>query len=962
MAEYLASQVIKVAISQIGTTETDNNNVKYNTWFYGHEVNGSKYPWCQVFVDWCFYTAYGQAGASQLLCGKSKEASTMSQKDAFSSAGRIVKKPEPGDIWWRKRSGGGHVGIVIKVNINGNIANITTIEGNTSPSSSGSQWNGDGVFQKEHVILLDAVTVDENGNQCWFGRPNYSGKGNLASLISSILPGSDGDISSGTIGRSGELHGGAGIYFGQDDSSVNKLLKASDYTKTLNYTVRNYTARFEDRTTEVVQDVIKTADINDLGNGGYTNLLSYPSLIEVPFIQLKVGNYTFGKYNSESINSTSVTDFPNYIKSLSVTKINGQLNKYTIVLNYQISTGDDPNLLDRIFSSVGFGKVYITYGDYNCPTFIYKEEEAILTKVTSTVNFNNSSIMYTVDCTSSALLLASNVFDFERRVAKPSDIIFEMLADEQYGLTKVFTGMTNKTQIINNNLICTDDSEVEIEAKPSTDPITYLQYLVTCMSASTNKKDNVLKDSTYRMTIHDDNFGDLNLKGCYFKITKIRSSAKALATEGVYEVDIGYPNDNQVMSFSVNTDNSWQLLYNYSDKISTPTYTYDIDNKGHLVSSYSPSYAKSTAMNKMTETQKTWWTNMTQFPISATLTLKGLVRPTILMTYIRVNALFYGQRHDTSGLYIITGQKDSISEQGYRTELALTRVAGDSDYIEKVKTQVTSKVLVGYDVSEREESVTIDGNKGLNDIKNYFSGIADFVGGVVDKISSGVSGFIDKVSDVFSFDDDSVANSGIYTTGDIAYQIWKMLRNIGCTEAGAAGLLGNIIHEGGLSPTTVEYSFCSELRKNNILTGSNEEIGAKICSMIDSGEISLGEDGQFYRRKAWGSSYNHTYWGIGLVQWTRPYDRKYGLYQLAKQMNKSIGSYEVQTAYIIRELQTNYTGVFNTLKTSNNVEECANKVFKDYEAPGDGSGPARIKSAKEMFSRYAQSNRTSTGR
>ena len=413
------------------------------------------------------------------------------------------------------------------------------------------------------------------------------------------------------------------------------------------------------------------------------------------------------------------------------------------------------------------------------------------------------------------------------------------------------------------------------------------------------------------------------------------------------------------MSFSVNTDNSWQLLYNYSDKISTPTYTYDIDNQGHLVSSYSPSYAKSASMNKMTETQKTWWTNMTQFPISATLTLKGLVRPTILMTYIRVNALFYGQRHDTSGLYIITGQKDSISEQGYRTELALTRVAGDSDYIEKVKTQVTSKVLTGYDVSEREESITIDGNKGLNDIKNYFSGITDFVNGAVDKISSSVSGFI---SDVFNFDNDSVANSNIYTSGDTAYQIWKMLRNIGCTEAGAAGLLGNIIHEGGLTPTNVEYSFCNELRKNNILKGSNKEIGAKICSMIDSGEISLNEEGQFYKRKSWKGSYNHSYWGIGLIQWTRPYDRKYGLYQLAKQMNKSIGSYEVQVAYIIKELQTSYQGVLKVLKTSNNVEECTNKVFKDYEAPGDSSGPARIKSAKEMFSRYTQGNRTSTGR
>lgn len=942
MAEYLASKVIDVALQEIGTTETGTNNVKYNTWLNGHV---STDPWCQAFIDWCFYTAYGAEGANILLCGNSKTASTMSQKDSFISAGRTVHSPKAGDIWWRKRSGGGHVGLVVKATVFGNSANIVTVEGNTSSSNSGSQWNGDGVFKKEHVIILNGSGgTDENGNQCWFGRPNYTGEGNLSNR------------SSVSIGLDGDYHGGGGRSFAQaqDDPSLDSLLKASDYTKTLNYTVKTYKAQFEDRTTEVIQDVIKTVDINDLGNGGYTNLLSYPSLIEVPFVQFKVGNYTFGKYTSESNGSSTKVDFPNYIKSLSITKINGQLNQYTLIMNYQISTGDDPNLLDRIFSSVGFGKVYITYGDYNCPTFIYKEEEAILTKVSSSVNFSNSSIQYTINCTSSALLLASNVFDFEKRAAKPSDVIFAMLKDSQYGLTDVFTGMANETQIRNNNLICTDDQEVEIEAKPSTDPITYIQYLVTCMSASTNGRENVLKDSTYRMTIHDDNFGDLNLKGCYFKITKINSSAKALATEGVYEVDVGYPNDNQVMSFSVNTDNSWQLLYNYSDTISTPTYTYDIDNDGNLVSTYSPSYAKSSSMNKMTETQKTWWTNMTQFPISATLTLKGLVRPTILMTYIRVNALFYGQRHDTSGLYIITGQKDSISESGYRTELALTRVAGDSDYIEKVKTQVTSKVLTGYEVEERQESVTIQGNKGLNDIKNTFSSIVEYV-------KEAWNSHMDEVAGLYRVDEDVKVNGNIYSNGDHYYTMWKILTGAGLTEAGAAGIIGNIKNEGGV-PYRIQRNlwavFCDPDNSSLYNFSDEDQAGEYITKMLDYNQLNPSWN-KFDYTGPWNAPYqvnqdgpkSGSRWGYGLCQWT-DHKRKKGLLDKAKSMGVSIGSWEAQTQYILDELNSDYKPVLNILKSSGSVEECSNAVFNDYEKPRDSTGPARVRSSKEIYNTY----------
>ena len=71
---------------------------------------------------------------------------------------------------------------------------------------------------------------------------------------------------------------------------------------------------------------------------------------------------------------------------------------------------------------------------------------------------------------------------------------------------------------------------------------------------------------------------------------------------------------------------------------------------------------------------------MTQFPITAKLTIKGLLRPSLLMTYIKVNTYFFGHKHVSSGLYIITRQEDSIDSNGYKTTLSLTRISGDTDY------------------------------------------------------------------------------------------------------------------------------------------------------------------------------------------------------------------------------------------------------------------------------------------
>ena len=70
---------------------------------------------------------------------------------------------------------------------------------------------------------------------------------------------------------------------------------------------------------------------------------------------------------------------------------------------------------------------------------------------------------------------------------------------------------------------------------------------------------------------------------------------------------------------------------------------------------------------------------MTEFPIKATIEFKGLVRPTLLVSYVKLDVRFYGRKQVCSGTYIITKQTDNISSSGYKTTLELLRIKGDSD-------------------------------------------------------------------------------------------------------------------------------------------------------------------------------------------------------------------------------------------------------------------------------------------
>lgn len=412
------------------------------------------------------------------------------------------------------------------------------------------------------------------------------------------------------------------------------------------------------------------------------DLISTQSLVESPFVIVKIGDYTFGSYSGNSKNkilgSTLNVTYPNFMKSINVTKINGQVNTYVVRMAYAITQFDDPNMLEKVFSSIRNSRtITLSYGDWNCPTNIYKNETALVTSVKSTVSVKSSKIEYTISCISNALSLQSAAYDFPAREAKPSDVIKELLYTPTYGLLDVFKGMISKSDVLSTGLIASDDKKVKIPAKSSTSVLDYITYLVENMSSVSNKDSAVIKDSNYQFCIADDTSNKYG--GPYFKVKKLNSDITNYSSEEAWSIDVGYPGTNFVTDFSINNDESWSLLYDYQDKINVSNYVYRIDNKGNTVTEYSPSIARSNKAKTTLETNKTWWTQMTEYPITANITIKGLIRPTILMDYVKLNVLFYGKKHISSGLYVIIKQEDTISDFGYRTQLTLLRIKGDSE-------------------------------------------------------------------------------------------------------------------------------------------------------------------------------------------------------------------------------------------------------------------------------------------
>ncbi len=180
MGNLTSDLVINVAKKEVGYLEKQSNrqldektaNVgSANYTKYGRDMH-TLYPtvmdfpaaWCDSFVDWCFYKAYGITNAKGLLGGNFDDY-TVASAQLYKNKGAYIKRgngmPKPGDqIFFRNIKRICHTGLVVKVTS----TTVHTIEGNTS-SVAGVVANGGCVREKSYSLNYSGIDG--------YGRPKY---------------------------------------------------------------------------------------------------------------------------------------------------------------------------------------------------------------------------------------------------------------------------------------------------------------------------------------------------------------------------------------------------------------------------------------------------------------------------------------------------------------------------------------------------------------------------------------------------------------------------------------------------------------------------------------------------------------------------------------------------------------------------------------------------------------------
>lgn len=128
---------------------------------------------------------------------------------------------------------------------------------------------------------------------------------------------------------------------------------------------------------------------------------------------------------------------------------------------------------------------------------------------------------------------------------------------------------------------------------------------------------------------------------------------------------------------------------------------------------------------------------------------------------------------------------------------------------------------------------------------------------------------------------------------DVA-RAWTFLRvGMGLTAKQAAGVMGNIMHESGASPTNAQDGMMG------------------VEKLRDTTYSYSATDGVAY----------------GIIQWQHS-DRKQKLANMANTMGSTTADYNVQFAYLRKELETDYANSLKKIKNSDSIEYVA-KEFCD---------------------------------
>ena len=163
--------------------------------------------------------------------------------------------------------------------------------------------------------------------------------------------------------------------------------------------------------------------------------------------------------------------------------------------------------------------------------------------------------------------------------------------------------------------------------------------------------------------------------------------------------------------------------------------------------------------------------------------------------------------------------------------------------------------------------------------------------------------------------------------------IWQYLKNQGLTDAGAAGLMGNLFAESGLNPINLQDIYEKKLNFTN----------ETYTKAVDNNTYN-----NFVNDSA----------GYGLAQWTY-WSRKKNLLNYAKQHKKSIGDLQLQLDFLMIELSSNYKKLLNILKTTSSIKKASDEVLLQFERPANQNSTMRNKRAsygQKYYDKYSKKN------
>ena len=160
------ADVLRVARGEIGYTRWNDpkEGTKYGRWYanrHGTYYATSGVPYCAMFVSW----VYDQCPGDSIPGGYKAYVPYFVSAARSAGALRNFSEAQPGDLIcfdWDSDGVADHVGIVESAPTG---SSIVTIEGNTSPGTSGSQSDGGGVWRRtRHAQNVCAIILTTHTN------------------------------------------------------------------------------------------------------------------------------------------------------------------------------------------------------------------------------------------------------------------------------------------------------------------------------------------------------------------------------------------------------------------------------------------------------------------------------------------------------------------------------------------------------------------------------------------------------------------------------------------------------------------------------------------------------------------------------------------------------------------------------------------------------------------------------